>query len=83
MIPGKGHDLTHDELSPAEGIVSRVLHVSDDDWNVIHQGPVRDFADAIVQGRRPRTGLEQGLVLQQITDAIYASAESGHAVEIG
>lgn len=47
-----------------------------------HLGPVHDFADAILNRRPPLTSLEQALVIQKITDAIYASAESGKAVEI-
>jgi predicted dehydrogenase len=43
---------------------------------------VCDFAEAVRQGRPPRTTLEQALVVQQITDAIYESARSGQAVAI-
>lgn len=82
MLPGKGLELIHDDTTAAEGVVSRVLHRSDDDWNIIHEGPVRDFADAIVGHRPPMTSLEQALVIQRITDAIYASATSGQAVAI-
>jgi len=41
-----------------------------------------DFAHAIREGRRPHTELEHSLVVQRITDAIYASARSGQAVEV-
>lgn len=41
-----------------------------------------DFALAIREGRRPQTGLEEALLVQQITDAIYASSASGEAVEL-
>jgi predicted dehydrogenase len=34
------------------------------------------------EGRPPKTSLENALVVQQITDAIYASSASGSAVEI-
>jgi predicted dehydrogenase len=44
---------------------------------------VGDFALAIRENRRPKTGLEEALVVQQITDAIYRSAEEGRAVGIG
>ena len=41
-----------------------------------------DFASAIREGRRPQTGLEEALVVQQITDAIYASSACGEAVAL-
>lgn len=47
-----------------------------------HETPLADFAAAIRENRQPMTSLEQALVVQQITDAIYASAETGTSVEI-
>jgi predicted dehydrogenase len=41
-----------------------------------------DFALAIRENRKPQTGLEEALLVQQITDAIYASSASGEAVEL-
>jgi len=43
---------------------------------------VDDFARAILEGGRPRTDLEHALVLQKVTDAIYASAAAGASVEV-
>jgi predicted dehydrogenase len=43
---------------------------------------VQDFCAAIREGRQPKTGLEQALVVQQISDAIYRSAQLGQAVEV-
>lgn len=47
-----------------------------------HETPLADFAAAIRENREPMTSLEQALVVQKITDAIYASAAAGTSVEI-
>jgi predicted dehydrogenase len=46
------------------------------------QMQLEDFARAIREGGRPQTGLEEALVVQKISDAIYASAASGTAVRV-
>jgi predicted dehydrogenase len=46
-------------------------------------GVLADFARAIRQNRRPLTDLARALVVQQITDAIYESAETGREVCVG
>ena len=48
-----------------------------------HNTPLSDFAAGIRENRQPLTNLENALVVQKITDGIYASAETGNAVEIG
>ena len=48
-----------------------------------HSTPLSDFAAGIRENRQPLTSLENALVVQKITDGIYASAETGNAVEIG
>ena len=48
-----------------------------------HSRPLSDFAAAIRENRQPSTSLEKALVVQKITDAIYTSADTGNAVEIG
>lgn len=65
-----------------EGVVTETLWEGSDDMSAIHFGPITDFAAAIREGRQPKTSLERALVVQQITDAIYTSAESGKAAEI-
>jgi predicted dehydrogenase len=81
LIPDVGKKLLLDEATP-DGVKSRVVWEGDENWDSIHITLVPDFADAILQHRAPYTSLEQGMVIQQITDAIYASAESGRAVTI-
>ncbi|MCE9589635.1 MAG: Gfo/Idh/MocA family oxidoreductase [Planctomycetes bacterium] len=82
MLPVEGATITYDEGVEAEGVVSRVIWQGSERWDIIHEGPVRDFAAATLERRPPMTGLEQALAIQQITDAIYASSESGAAVPI-
>ncbi len=44
--------------------------------------PVADFARSIKQQKQPKTSLENALIVQRITDGIYASAEKGQSVEL-
>jgi predicted dehydrogenase len=83
MTPGEKLTLVHDDTSTEEGVTSRTLWEGGYDWQPLLDYPVQDFARAILEGRPPATSLERALVLQQLTDAIYASAEGGKAVEVG
>jgi len=74
--------LFHDEATAEQGLVSQTLWEGEEDLSRIHTGPVTDFAAAIREQRLPKTTLEQALVVQQISDAIYASAQRGTAVEM-
>ncbi len=82
MLPGQARQVVHDEGVTGKGVVSRTVWEGQEEWGTVHTGPSQDFAGAIREGRPPRTSLEQALVVQQITDAIYASAEQGKAVDI-
>lgn len=82
MTPGEHLTVLYDDTSAEEGVFSRTLWEGSYDWQGLHPFPVQDFARAILEGRQPATSLERALVIQQITDAIYASAESGKAVDI-
>jgi len=44
---------------------------------------IGEFIDAIEEGRDPSPSGEDGVRVLQVTDAIFASAESGRAVEVG
>lgn len=68
--------------SAQEGATARVLWEGEENEGLTSAGPVTDFAQAIREGRPPATSLEQALVVQQISDAIYASAESGECVTV-
>ncbi|MGQ9682188.1 MAG: Gfo/Idh/MocA family protein [Anaerolineae bacterium] len=82
MRPGAGKAIVHDAGSAQEGVTSQVLWEGDADDAPLHVGPVQDFVAAILEQRPPKTSLEQALVIQQITDAIYASAKKGTAVDV-
>jgi len=81
MTPGKAKTMVYHEATPDQGLVAKTIHEGDDTRSDGHK-PVVDFADAIRENRQPKTGLEQALIVQRITDGIYASAECGTAVDI-
>ena len=82
MVTGNPKTIIHDDTSAEEGVVSRTLWEGDENGRLTSSGPVTDFAAAIREGREPMTGLEHALVVQQITDAVYASARRGTASRI-
>ncbi len=83
MVPGKEpKKIVHNRASSEEGVVSATVWEGNETWDTLHGGPLADFTAAIREGRDPRTTLEKALVVQQITDAIYKSAETGGAVDI-
>ena len=82
MITEKGKKIVFDNSSTEKGVFSEVIWEGEEDSSLVHSGPVNDFARAIREKCHPKTGLEQALVIQEITDAIYASAEQGKAIEI-
>ena len=71
-----------DESSPETGVSTRAIWEGEEVGSTGNHRPVQDFAAAIREARPPRTSLEQALIVQQITDAIYASAAKGKAVAI-
>jgi predicted dehydrogenase len=78
--PGKPNAVILDRFIPGKGVVSETI------WQAEGEEPngsiLENFAYAIREGKKPRTSLEQALVMQKITDAIYASNESGQAISI-
>ena len=82
MTSGKGNKIVFDNSSTEQGVFSEVIWEGDEDTAYVHIGPLENFAGAIRENGQPKTGLEQALIIQQITDAIYASAEEGKAIEI-
>ena len=74
--------IIHDDTSTEQGVISKVIWEGEEGKTLQHSTPTTDFAAAIREHQPPKTTLEQALVVQQISDAIYASAELGEAVEI-
>ena len=74
---------TYNRTTTEGGVESVSLSEAGETPEVQHSTPLSDFAAAIRENRQPATSLEKAIVVQKITDAIYASAETGDAVEIG
>ncbi len=91
MGDGKPESVTHNQTTMEGGVTAAPLpdFTIDNDGKKIqgitsqYDTPLADFAAAIRENRQPMTSLEQALVVQKITDAIYTSAERATAVEIG
>jgi UDP-N-acetyl-2-amino-2-deoxyglucuronate dehydrogenase len=77
MVPDRGKVVVFYEATTEQGVTPKVLWQGDESWEIAHAGPLTDFAAAILEQRPPKTSLEQALIVQQITDAIYASAMAG------
>jgi len=80
MVSQPGKTIVFDYADEEKGVLSKTVWQGEEDKRFI--SPVADFAAAIRENRPPMTSLENSLVVQKITDAIYASAEKGTAVEI-
>ncbi len=74
--------IVHDDTTAEKGVKTHTLWQGEETTSLTSSGPVTDFAAAVREGRPPMTTLERSLVIQQVTDAIYASAASGRAVDI-
>ncbi len=77
---GKPYEVILDRFIPGKGVVSETI------WKESDGGPtggvLEDFVYAVRQNRKPKTTLENALVMQKITDAIYDSARSRQAIII-
>ena len=82
MGDGKPENVTHNRTTTADGVASTALSELGEAPEAQHSNPLSDFAASIREKRDPLTSLENARVVQQITDAIYASAETGTAVQI-
>ena len=82
MGDGKPESVTYNRTTTAGGVESTSLSEAGEAPESQYSNPLSDFAAGIRENRQPLTSLENALVVQKITDAIYASAETGNAVEI-
>ena len=69
-----------DRFVPGKGVVRETLW--EEGQGDVDDDILNDFVCAIREGRQPRTDMERSLVLQKMTDAIYASGKSGASVSI-
>ncbi len=82
MVPGKKARLVFFEGFPGRPVGRKVVWEGSENGESIHRLPLEDFVRAALYGSKPRTGLEESLVIQKITDAVYRSADIGEAVKI-
>ncbi len=82
MVSRDGKVITHFDTTTEKGVAGREIWKGDDTWAGMQDFITMDFIEAIAHGRAPQTSLEKALVLQKVTDAVYASAESGACVPI-
>ena len=82
MIPpeGKPNEVILDKFVPGEGVVSETIWREEDGGDT--DTDMDNFMRAIREGGQPATDLERALVMQKVTDAIYASAASGASVAL-
>lgn len=81
MTKAKSANVVLTSPDAAQGTVTRVLWEGDEASQTLeHDGVVMDFVAAIREKRPPRTTLEQALLVARVTDAIYASADTGKAI---
>ncbi|MDB6169466.1 MAG: hypothetical protein JWM88_2330 [Verrucomicrobia bacterium] len=77
MLKAPGANVVLTEPDPEKGTRTRVIWEGDESaLTTEHDGVAADFADAILQKRKPQTSLQDALLFARIADAIYASAES-------
>ncbi len=80
MLPRMGKQIEQDTIDATTGLSTRVVWKGNDTDPTLDMHVHEDFAQAVREGRAPHTGLERSLLIQRITDAIYASARRGEAV---
>ncbi len=82
MTPAQGKKILYFEGNSEKGTIPQILWEGNEDYNEVNRAILDDFAVAIRTGRSPKTTLERSLLVQQITDALYRSAQTAQAVEI-
>ena len=83
MTPALEKEILYFKGDGAKGTIPQTLWAGNESYNDIHRALLEDFATAVRTGVvAPKTTLAQALLVQQITDALYRSAETGEAVEV-
>ena len=80
MSAGAPHAVVLDRFVPGQGVVSETIWTPE--TGAVTGDVISDFVRAVREGGAPETSLERALVMQQITDAIYASAQKGRSVAV-
>lgn len=82
MTPQQGKAVIRTVVTPDEGAATETVWEGDEGWSAQTGGVQVDFAEAVRRGHSPRTSLERALLIQELTDALYRSAEEGVAVSL-
>ena len=82
MTPAQEKEILYFEGNRAQGTIPQTLWQGNESYEEINRAVLEDFATAIRTGRPPKTTLARALLVQQITDALYRSAETGEAVRV-
>lgn len=82
MVPpaGRPNEVILDRFVAGKGVVSETIWGEKDGGDT--DTDMDNFMRAIRDGARPATDLTRALVMQKVTDAIYASAASGASVSL-
>lgn len=81
MIKATSANIVLTQPNPGTGTKTSVLWEGDESGSSAeHDGVVADFAAAILEKRKPMTSLEDALLFARVTDAFYASADTGKPV---
>jgi predicted dehydrogenase len=82
MLPAQGKELWLETADAEQGVVKELIWSGEENWQTPSVGLLQNLAAAIREAHPPATTLEQALVVQRISDAVYASAREGKAVAV-
>jgi predicted dehydrogenase len=84
MLNVKDKKIIFHNASSEKGVSDKVIWEGDESQpgNMLHAGILEDFARAVLEKRKPLTGIDEALILQEFVDAIYKSAGTGKAVSL-
>ncbi|OGV51543.1 MAG: hypothetical protein A2017_01870 [Lentisphaerae bacterium GWF2_44_16] len=80
MLNVKDKKIIFHKADPEKGVSDELIWESDESQCSHHAGILEDFAVAILENKKPLTGLPEAMQLQEFIDSIYESAEKGKAV---
>ena len=70
------------DTAQEQGVTSRAIWEGKEDAGTLPTKLIEDFALAVQEHRQPMTSLEQALIIQKISDAIYESSERGLVAQV-
>lgn len=83
MRPAQEKAVLYFEGDTKKGTMPWIFWEGNESYMDINIAVLEDFATAIRTGQPAQTTLERALLVQQITDALYRSAQTGEAVRVG